>query len=382
MTSIDAVPAEHDLLPAAEPISLLDPTGRRLHHDHNQAPPPDTLRALYRRMVIGRRFDAQATALTRQGRLAVYPSALGQEACEIGAVMALGDQDWLFPTYRDTMALITRDIDPVRALTLLRGDWHCGYDPHEVRTAPQCTPLATNAPHAVGLADAARRKGEHLAVLAMLGDGATSEGDTHEALNFAAVFGSPVVFFVQNNGWAISVPLSKQTKAPSLAHKAIGYGMPGIRVDGNDVAAVHAVLGRALAAARAGGGPVLVEGVTYRMAAHTNADDAGRYRDDADTTAWRERDPIDRVETLLRAEGALDDDAVAGVADEAERFAAALRERMSQPPHPEAAELRRHTYGTRHGAYRGDEHRDGASTRDTGPGGSGGTVTREGEGDV
>lgn len=366
MTSIDAGPAEHDLLPAAEPITLLDPAGRRVHHDRYQPPPPDTLRALYRRMVVGRRFDTQATALTKQGRLAVYPSALGQEACEVGAVLALGDQDWLFPTYRDTMALITRDIDPVQALTLLRGDWHCGYDPYEYRTAPQCTPLATNAPHAVGLADAARRKGEHLAVLALLGDGATSEGDTHEALNFAAVFGSPVVFFVQNNGWAISVPLSKQTKAPSLAHKAIGYGMPGLRVDGNDVAAVHAVLSRALADARAGGGPVLVEGVTYRMAAHTNADDAGRYRDDAELAAWRDRDPIDRVAKLLRAEGALDDASAAETAEHAERFAAQLRERMSRPPHPDAAELDRHTYATRRGAYRSDTGQSDTGQSDTG----------------
>ena len=167
---------------------------------------------------------------------------------------------------------------PGRGAPLLRGDWHCGYDPYEHRVAPQCTPLATNAPHAVGLAHAARLKDEDTVALVMVGDGATSEGDTHAALNFAAVWASPVVFFVQNNGYAISVPLAKQTAAPSLAHKGIGYGVPGMLVDGNDAAAVYAAVRRAVASAAAGGGPTLIEAVTYRIEAHTNADDATRYR--------------------------------------------------------------------------------------------------------
>src|SRR5579864_1092570 len=154
-------------------------------------PPAEVLSELYRRMVIGRRFDTQATALTKQGRLAVYPSARGQEASEVGAVLALRRQDWLFPTYRDSMAAVARGIDPVEVLTLLRGDWHCGYDPYEYRVAPQCTPLATNTLHAVGLAHAAKLKAEDTVALVMLGDGATSEGDTHAALNFAAVWKSP-----------------------------------------------------------------------------------------------------------------------------------------------------------------------------------------------
>ena len=203
-------------------------------------------------MVIGRRFDAQATALTKQGRLAVYPSSRGQEACEIGAVLALREHDWLFPTYRDSVAIVTRDVDAVEALSLLRGDWHCGYDPYAYRVAPQCTPLATNTLHAVGLAHAMKVKGEDAAVLVLLGDGATSEGDTHEALNFAAVWQAPVVFLVQNNGFAISVPLAKQTAAPSFAHKAVGYGMPGKLIDGNDAAQVYTTVRDALDAARAG----------------------------------------------------------------------------------------------------------------------------------
>ena len=233
---------------------------------------------LYRRMVIGRRFDSQATALTKQGRLAVYPSARGQEACQIGAVAAMADRDWLFPTYRDSMAMVSRGINPVEVLTLLRGDWHCGYDPYLHRTAPQCTPLATNTLHAVGLAHAARLAGEDTVAVVMLGDGATSEGDTHEALNIASVWQAPVVFLVQNNGYAISVPLAKQTHAEYLADRGIGYGMPGVLIDGNDAAMVHTAMTEAIDRARAGGGPTLIEALTYRIEAHTNADDATRYR--------------------------------------------------------------------------------------------------------
>ena len=172
-------------------------------------------------------------------------------------MLALRDGDWLFPTYRDSVALVARGIDPVEVLTLLRGDWHCGYDPREHKTAPQCTPLATQLLHAVGLAlrRGVRRAADTVA-LAFVGDGATSEGDFHEALNFAAVFKAPVVFFVQNNGYAISVPLAQQTAAPSLAHKGVGYGVAGEQVDGNDPVAVLAVLDRAVAHARAGDGPV------------------------------------------------------------------------------------------------------------------------------
>ncbi len=207
---------------------------------------PELLPRLYAELVRGRRYNAQATALTKQGRLAVYPSSTGQEACEIAAALVLEDRDWLFPSYRDTLAAVARGLDPVEALTLLRGDWHTGYDPREHRIAPLCTPLATQLPHAVGLAHAARLKGDDVVALAMVGDGGTSEGDFHEALNFAAVWQAPVVFLVQNNGFAISVPLAKQTAAPSLAHKAVGYGMPGRLVDGNDAAAMHQVLSEAV----------------------------------------------------------------------------------------------------------------------------------------
>jgi 2-oxoisovalerate dehydrogenase E1 component alpha subunit len=345
------------LLPSDEPLALLTSDGRETGATGLRLPPEDLLRELYRGMVVGRRFDAQATTLTKQGRLAVYPSSLGQEACQIGAIAALRRQDWLFPTYRDCVALVSRGIDPVEALTLLRGDWHCGYDPAAHRVAPQCTPLATNAPHAVGVADAGRRRGEDAAVLVMLGDGATSEGDTHEALNVSAVWHAPVVFFIQNNGYAISVPLSKQTAAPSLAHKGIGYGIPSVRVDGNDAAAVYASVRAAVDAAATGDGPTLIEAVTYRIAAHTNADDETRYRSADEVAMWRERDPITRLERYLTARGALDETAITAIYDGAERFAAKLRDRMSRDPAPDPMSLFRHVYAEPTAALRAQQAR-------------------------
>ncbi|MEV6765616.1 thiamine pyrophosphate-dependent enzyme [Streptomyces sp. NPDC051105] len=281
-------------------------------------------------MVVGRRFDVQATALTKQGRLAVYPSSRGQEACQVGAVAALGEDDWLFPTYRESVAVMTRGVDAMATLTLFRGDWHLGYDPHAHRVAPQCTPLSTNTLHAVGLARAAVLKGESTVALAMLGDGATSEGDTHEALNFAAVWRAPVVFLVQNNGYAISVPTTMQSAAPSLAHKGIGYGIPSVLVDGNDAAAVHAVVKEAVTAARAGAGPALIEARTYRTEPHTNADDDSRYRDSAEVEHWRALDPLERLERHLTARGLLDDVRRKAIHEEGEVLAADLRARMNQ----------------------------------------------------
>ncbi len=330
------------LLPSPEPVQLLDPAGRPT--GDRPLPPAARLAEAYRRMVLGRRFDVQATALTKQGRLAVYPSARGQEAGQIGAVMALRDGDRLFPTYRDSMALVSRGIPAGEVLTLLRGNWHCGYDPGARRTAPQCTPLATQTLHAVGLAHGEARRGRDTVALAMVGDGATSEGDFHEALNFAGVFRAPVVFLVQNNGYAISVPLAKQTAAPSLAHRGVGYGVPGEQVDGNDVAAVLTVLDAAVARARDGGGPTLVEAHTYRLEPHTNADDATRYRTADEVAAWLERDPITRVEAYLRAGGHLDDAAVDAIRGEAEELAAAVRAELATDPPVDPRELFAHVF--------------------------------------
>ncbi|SNC73460.1 pyruvate dehydrogenase E1 component alpha subunit [Kytococcus aerolatus] len=336
-----------DLLPSPEPVQLIGPGGEPTVQEHPRGyalPPTERLLALHRAMVLGRRFDTQATALTKQGRLAVYPSSIGQDACQVATVSALEEGDWFFPTYRDSMALFTRGIDPVQVLTLLKGDWHAGYDVAATRTAPQCTPLATQLIHAAGAGAGMARRREGGAVLAFIGDGATSEGDFHEGLNFAAVYKAPVVFVVQNNAYAISVPLSKQTKAPSLAYKGIGYGIPSEQVDGNDAAAVAAVMDTALERARSGGGPTLVELHTYRMDAHTNADDATRYRESAEVDAWREKDPIVRLEKHLLDTGALTEERLEEIRAEAEEMAATLRERMNTDAEHDPLSLFEHVY--------------------------------------
>lgn len=339
----------HDLalLPRETPAQLLDAHGEYHADERYPLPAPERLLEGYRQLVIGRTVNDQAGALVRQGRLAVYPSSHGQEACQAAAAMALAERDWMFPTYRDSVAILARGVDPVQAFVLLHGDWHCGFDPNERHVAPQSTPLATQLVHAVGFAHAARLRGEDTVVLAMCGDGATSEGDFHEALNFAAVFHLPVVFFVQNNQYAISVPLDRQTIAPSLAHKAIGYGMPGERVDGNDFAAVLAVLTDAVTNARDGGGPTLVEAHTYRMQAHTNADDATRYRDDTEVQAWAARDPLTRLHDYLVAEGALSEGGSAEIRAQAARVATHLRDGMNVDTAPVASDLFDYVYATR-----------------------------------
>ena len=335
-----------DLLPSEQPVQLLDSAGVRTEDSAHEFPADQDLLRAHEALMIGRRINDQAYALVRQGRLAVYPSSHGQEACEVAAAVVLGDQDWLFPTYRDTVSIVARGVDPVEVLVLLKGDWHSGYDPVANRVAPQATPLATQLIHAVGVAHAATLRGEDTVVMAMCGDGATSEGDFHEALNFAAVFKAPVVFFVQNNEYAISVPLARQTAAPSLAHKGIGYGMPGERVDGNDIAALLSVLGAAVDAARNGGGPQLVEAHTYRMQAHTNADDATRYRPDDEVEAWKGRDPLLRSAAYLKGRGLLSDERQAAYAEHAEEVATAMRDGLMTDIEPTPQDLFDHVYAT------------------------------------
>jgi 2-oxoisovalerate dehydrogenase E1 component alpha subunit len=335
-----------DLLPREAPVQLIDAAGTKVADATYRLPTVERLRAGYRALVVGRRINDQCNALVRQGRLAVYPSSHGQEACQVAAAMVLDEGDWMFPTYRDSVALITRGVPAADAMVLLKGDWHSGYDPTRYRVAPQATPLATQLLHAVGFAHAAKLRGEDTVVVAMCGDGATSEGDFHEALNVAAVFHLPVVFFVQNNAWAISVPLARQSAAPSLAHKAIGYGMPGERVDGNDLAALLVVLGEAVGRARTGVGPSLVEAHTYRMQAHTNADDDTRYRDSADVTAWLDRDPLRRLRAHLVSRKALTAAAEEQIAAEAEEVAAALRDALNAEKTPDPEDLFRHVYAT------------------------------------
>ena len=336
------------LLPSDVPVQLIDQdgattVGKKFKEPY---PIPDTgvLLAGYERLVIGRRINDQAGALVRQGRMAVYPSSHGQEACQVAADMCLRECDWLFPTYRDTVAVLGRGVDPAAGFQGLRGDWHAGFNPHDYNTATPTTPLATQLLHAVGVAHAAKLRGEDTVVLALCGDGASSEGDFHEALNFAAVFHVPAVFLIQNNQYAISVPLIHQSVAPSLAHKAVGYGMPGERVDGNDLAALLAVLGHAVQRARNGGGPALVEAHTYRMQSHTNADDATRYRSDAEVAAWVPRDPLLRLEKYLHDAGVLGAAESERIAAAAEAVAKTLRDSLNTETAVDPQDLFRYVY--------------------------------------
>jgi 2-oxoisovalerate dehydrogenase E1 component alpha subunit len=343
---------EDYMLPARHLIRIVDQDGKVLSAEEQGAEPghdypipadEDLLQA-YRRLVAGRRINDQNSALVRQGRMAVYPSSHGQEACQVAAAACLAEGDWLFPTYRDTVAVISRGVDPVQAMTIFRGDWHGGFDPQQHKVGIQSTPLTTQLLHAVGVAHAARLRGDDTVVVALCGDGATSEGDFHEALNFAAVFHLPVIFFVQNNQYAISVPLARQTVAPSLAHKAVGYGMAGERVDGNDLVALLAVLERGVRLVRDGAGPLLVEAHTYRIQAHTNADDATRYREDAEVQEWLARDPVKRMRTYLTDRGLLTDELQSRYEQEAEQVASALREGMNRETTPDPQDLFAHVY--------------------------------------
>ncbi|WP_455835197.1 pyruvate dehydrogenase (acetyl-transferring) E1 component subunit alpha [Pseudarthrobacter siccitolerans] len=375
------ITAEDYMLPARHQIEMVDPEGR-LKPEGEQGTEPgheyplpgdEELLAAYEQLVVGRRVNDQNSALVRQGRMAVYPSSHGQEACQVAAALCLSDGDWMFPTYRDAVAVMTRGVDPVQVMTIFRGDWHGGFDPLKHKVGIQCTPLTTQLLHAVGVAHAAKLRGEDTVVLAMCGDGATSEGDFHEALNFAAVFHLPVIFFVQNNKYAISVPLAHQSVAPSLAHKAVGYGMAGERVDGNDVVALLAVLDRAVALAREGSGPLLVEANTYRMQAHTNADDDTRYRESAEVAEWRAKDPVNRMRAYLTDRGLLDDSVESRIAAHAEAVATQLREGLSEDVPVDPQELFRHVFAKptpqlkEQSALLADElARDAASTEEAG----------------
>jgi 2-oxoisovalerate dehydrogenase E1 component alpha subunit len=306
----------------------------------------EQLRNLYRLMALSRRVDRQAISLTRQGALGVYASSHGQEAAQVGAVFALEADDWIFPTYRETVATFARGVDIVEILALFSGSWHCGFDPYQYRVAPLTTPLATQALHATGLAMAAKIRHDPIVALTFFGDGAASEGDAHEALNIAAVSTAPVVFVVQNNGYAISVPYRLQTKASSIALRAAGVGMPGILVDGNDVVSVYGAVRTAVDRARRGEGPTLVEAVTYRLEAHTTADDTSRYRSEDEAAAWRARDPVDRFLRVLRERQVLDDAYLAEVDAEGEVIAARMRDSLFGAPAGDPREMFDHVYAT------------------------------------
>src|SRR5437870_5024529 len=277
---------------------------------------PGELRSLHRAMVLARRFDERMVRLQRQGRIGTFAPIKGQEASQLGSVITLRATDWMVPSFRETAAMIWRGWPIEKILLFFAGYVEGGRPAPDQRDLPITIPVGTQLPHAVGLAYAAQYRGDDAVVMAYFGDGATSEGDFHEALNFAGVWHVPVVFVCQNNQWAISVPLKKQTHSRTIAQKALAYGLPGIQVDGNDVLAVYAVAREAVDRARAGEGPTLIECVTYRLGVHTTADDPTKYRTAEEVAEWERKDPLTRFAAYLKKKRLLDDGLEAQVDEE------------------------------------------------------------------
>ncbi len=340
-------------------VRLLSPAGERVpsspYDEAAAALTPDRLRAMYRDMVLTRRFDAEATALQRQGELGLWAQCLGQEAAQVGSAHALAGQDHVFPSYREHGVAQVRGVDLVDLLRIFRGVDHGGWDPAEHGFHLYTLVVGAHPLHAVGYAMGVQRDGlvgtadpaRDTAVLTYFGDGATSEGDVSEALGFAAVNHAPVVFFCQNNQWAISEPTTRQAVAP-IADRAPGFGIPSVRVDGNDVLACYAVTAAALERARSGGGPTFVEALTYRMGAHTTSDDPTRYRDREQEEFWRLRDPIDRLRVYLDRAGELPEVFQAELADEADVLAERVRTSVRAMGRPAATAMFEHVYATPH----------------------------------
>jgi pyruvate dehydrogenase E1 component alpha subunit len=296
-------------------LSVLDQDG---NVDQDLAPDLDDelLLKLHRAMLLGRRFDERMLRLQRQGRIGTFAPIKGQEAAQLGPVANLRPDDWLVPAFRETAAMLWRGQSMESVLLFYGGYNHGAGVPAEIKNLPVAVPVGTQTLHAVGLAYASKYQGQNIVALTFLGDGATSEGDFHEALNFAGVFQLPVIFVCQNNQWAISVPRSHQTHSRTLAQKALGYGLPGIQVDGNDILAMYAASQEAVERARAGEGATLIEAVTYRMSMHTTADDPTRYRSDEEVEEWEARDPITRFQTYLKDKDLLSDERVEELEEE------------------------------------------------------------------
>jgi len=319
-------------------LSILDETGKA---DDALMPrlSEAELRRMHEAMVLARIFDERAVALQREGRLGTYPPIRGQEAAQIGSALALSASEWVFPSFREMGVHLTLGYPAAQLLQYWAGDERGQKAPERLNIFPFCVAVASQIPHAVGAALAVRYRHDPAAVVAYFGDGATSKGDFHEGFNMAGVFRLPLVFICQNNQWAISIPLKGQTASASLAQKAFAYGFEGVQVDGNDPFAVYSATRRALDQARSGGGPTFIECLTYRMADHTTADDAGRYRLPEEVALWQARDPILRMERYLSGRGLLSEQAVLEVRQRATSIVdAAVREMEALPP-PAAAEL-------------------------------------------
>lgn len=317
---------------------LLDPSGAAVGDLPDFARNADELKSLYRAMVLTRTYDGKAVALQRTGRLGTYASVLGEEATNVGLAAAMEPADILVPTYREPGAQLWRGVTMVELLLVWGGDER-GHDfAGPRRDFPICIPVGSQAPHAAGAGLALKLRGEKQAVACVMGDGATSKGDVYEAMNIAGAWHLPVVFFIVNNQWAISVPRAAQTAAETLAQKAIAAGIPAEQVDGNDVIAVREACAAALAKARAGGGPHVIEAITYRMGDHTTADDARRYRDDKEVSAYWSEDPIARLRQFLVSEGAWTKEEEEDLlADCAKRVEEAVEAYLATPPEPPEA---------------------------------------------
>ncbi len=338
-----------------EMVQLLTPEGQRVEnteYDHYVADLTDEdLRGFYRDLVLIRRVDAEATALQRQGELGIWASLLGQEAAQVGSGRALRPQDYAFPTYREHGVAWCRGVNPLNLLGLFRGVNHGGWDPNEKNFHLYTIVIGAQTLHATGYAMGIQRDGDvgtgdedrDAAVIAYFGDGASAQGDVNEAFVYAAVTNAPVVFFCQNNQWAISEPNEKQTRIP-LYQRARGFGFPGVRVDGNDVLAVYAVTQQALNAARSGQGPTLVEAYTYRMGAHTTSDDPTKYRVSAEVEVWKHRDPIERLKSYLVHAKMADQDFFDALEKEADELAATVREGCLNMPDPAPESMFDHIY--------------------------------------
>ena len=285
-----------------EIFSVLDENG---HADEKLMPKlsEHEIKAMYEAMLLGRMLDDRILKLQREGRCGTYASSLGQEASQVGSAFALQESDWMFPYFREIGAHIVRKMPLANYLMYWMGDERGMKIPENINDFMICVPVSTQVLHAVGAAFAMKHGKKNSAVLVYLGDGATSEGDFHEGMNFAGVFRLPVVFVCQNNQYAISIPVEKQTASKTLAQKAIAYGFPGIKVDGNDIMAVYAATKNAVENARQGKGPTFIECFTYRISDHTTSDDASRYRSAEELDAWKKKDPIERLKKYMESRG-------------------------------------------------------------------------------
>ena len=342
-----------------EMVQLLTPEGQRVpnteYDEYVKDLTDEDLRGFYRDLVLIRRVDAEATALQRQGELGIWASLLGQEAAQVGSGRALRPQDYAFPTYREHGVAWCRGVNPLNLLGLFRGVNHGGWDPNEKNFHLYTIVIGAQTLHATGYAMGIQRDGDvgtgdddrDAAVIAYFGDGATAQGDVNEAFVYAAVNNAPVVFFCQNNQWAISEPNERQTRIP-LYQRARGFGFPGVRVDGNDVLAVYAVTQQALNAARSGNGPTFIEAYTYRMGAHTTSDDPTKYRVSAEVEVWKHRDPIERLKSYLVHTQKADQEFFDVIEVEADELAVTVREGCLSMPDPTPDSMFDHIYVEEH----------------------------------